>query len=69
MMLHDLPDGSWHKSSYSSDTGGNCVETQLTPEGRVAVRDSKAPALGAHTFAPTEWQHFVNAVRNGEFHA
>ncbi|MFI0943692.1 DUF397 domain-containing protein [Streptomyces sp. NPDC021020] len=67
MMLHDLPEGSWYKSSYSSDTGGNCIETQPAPQGLVAVRDSKTPALGAHAFAATEWQHFVNAVRNGEF--
>lgn len=67
MMRHDLPAEGWRKSSYSSDSGPQCLEFQLTPEGRVAVRDSKAPALGAHTFAATEWQHFVNAVRNGEF--
>jgi hypothetical protein len=67
MTMHDLPEDNWHKSSYSSDTGGNCIETQLTPEGLVAVRDSKTPALGAHTFTRAEWQHFVNAVRNGTF--
>lgn len=67
MMRHDLPEDSWHKSSYSSDTGGNCIETQLAPQGLVAVRDSKDPALGAHTFTATEWQHFVTAVRDGGF--
>ena len=29
MMRHDLPEDGWRKSSYSSDNGGNCIETQL----------------------------------------
>ncbi|MFD5991121.1 DUF397 domain-containing protein [Streptomyces bacillaris] len=53
------------KSSYSGDNGGTCVETQSTPDGRIAVGDSKDRVLGAHTFAPTQWQAFVTAVRDG----
>ncbi|WP_404829873.1 DUF397 domain-containing protein [Streptomyces arboris] len=50
---------------YSGDNGGSCVETQPTPDGLVAVGDSKDRTLGAHTFAPGEWQAFVTAVRDG----
>ncbi|MGW3832202.1 DUF397 domain-containing protein [Streptomyces microflavus] len=45
--------------------GGTCIETQSTPDGLVAVGDSKDRTLGAHTFAPAEWQTFVTAVRDG----
>ena len=67
MMRHDLPEGQWYKSSHSSDNGGQCVEVQRACSDVVAVRDSKDPALGAHTFTATEWQHFVTAVRDGGF--
>ncbi|MGW4218360.1 DUF397 domain-containing protein [Streptomyces bacillaris] len=53
------------KSSYSADNGGNCIETQATPDGRIAVGDSKDRVLGAHTFAPAPWQAFVTAVQDG----
>ncbi|MFD3411354.1 DUF397 domain-containing protein [Streptomyces cyaneofuscatus] len=53
------------KSSYSPDNGGNCVETQPTPDGLVAVGDSKDRTLGARTVAPVPWQAFVTAVRDG----
>ncbi|MFI5899753.1 DUF397 domain-containing protein [Streptomyces cyaneofuscatus] len=53
------------KSSYSGDNGGSCIETQPTPDGLIAVGDSKDRTLGAHTFAPTPWQAFITAVRDG----
>lgn len=65
MMRHNLPEGAWQKSSYSGDNGGQCIETQMTPEGRVAVGDSKNRTLGAHAFDLAQWQQFVSAVRNG----
>ncbi|MFC8726737.1 DUF397 domain-containing protein [Streptomyces bacillaris] len=65
MVRYGLPDDAWVKSSYSPDNGGNCIETQPTPDGRIAVGDSKDRILGAHTFAPTQWQAFVTAVRDG----
>ncbi|MDX2405230.1 DUF397 domain-containing protein [Streptomyces microflavus] len=65
MARYGLPDGAWVKSSYSGDNGGSCIETQSTPDGLVAVGDSKDRTLGAHTFAPAEWQTFVTAVRDG----
>ncbi|MGW5066455.1 DUF397 domain-containing protein [Streptomyces cyaneofuscatus] len=65
MVRYDLPDNAWVKSSYSPDNGGNCVEIQQTSDGLVALGDSKGRSLGAHTFAPREWQTFVAAVRDG----
>ncbi|GAA4229663.1 DUF397 domain-containing protein [Actinomadura meridiana] len=38
----DLNTATWRKSSYSGNTGGECVELASAP-GIVAVRDSKDP--------------------------
>ena len=35
---------SWHKSSYSGSSGGQCIEVAVS--GRVLVRDSKDPDGG-----------------------
>jgi hypothetical protein len=64
MMRHNLPEDAWQKSSYSTDNGGQCVETQTTADGLVAVGDSKDRTLGAHTFSRAQWQTFVRAVRD-----
>ncbi|MBT2366152.1 DUF397 domain-containing protein [Streptomyces sp. ISL-10] len=66
MMRHDLPEDRWHKSSYSTDNGGNCVQKQKTADGYVAAGDSKNRQLGAHAFAPAVWQEFVTAVADGK---
>ena len=56
-----LGTAAWRKSSYSSDTGGECVEVAtLTPH--IAVRDSKAPDLGALTLTPEAFAAFVTSV-------
>ncbi|MFJ4826417.1 DUF397 domain-containing protein [Streptomyces bacillaris] len=65
MVRYGLPEGAWVKSSYSFDNNGACIETQSTPDGRIAVGDSKDRILGAHTFAPAQWQAFVTAVQDG----
>ncbi|MFC5956395.1 DUF397 domain-containing protein [Streptomyces pratens] len=49
----------WHKSSYSGNEGGECVEIAVAP-GTVHVRDSKdvdRPHLSVHTAG---WAAFVN---------
>ncbi|MEF9903799.1 DUF397 domain-containing protein [Streptomyces sp. P9-A2] len=49
----------WHKSSYSGNEGGECVEIAVTP-GTVHVRDSKdldRPQLTVHAAG---WTAFVN---------
>jgi hypothetical protein len=65
MMRHDLPEDRWHKSSYSLDNGGECVETQHTPQGHMAVRDTKDRDSGTLIFEATAWQDFITAVRDG----
>ncbi|MER6074652.1 DUF397 domain-containing protein [Streptomyces sp. NPDC001817] len=58
------PESAWFKSSYSNDTGGNCVEiTHLT--NQVGVRDSKKKS-GPALFVPAAaWSSFVGLVRSG----
>ncbi|WP_028649194.1 DUF397 domain-containing protein [Nocardiopsis sp. CNT312] len=49
---------TWHRSSYSADTGGNCVEVADLPCG-AAVRDSKHPEAGHLPFPAAEWASFL----------
>lgn len=48
----------WFKSSYSSNSGPECVEVATRP-GTVHVRDSKDPEGPQLAFTPTEWSAFV----------
>ncbi|MFG2769315.1 DUF397 domain-containing protein [Streptomyces sp. NPDC048350] len=60
----NLTGAGWRKSSYSSDTGGNCVEVaDLT--AHVAVRDSKNPQGPAFLVAPAAFAAFVTATAEG----
>jgi hypothetical protein len=61
----DLTNADWHKSSYSSSNGGNCVEVARNLPDLVAVRDSKDPQGTVMTFTPEQWQAFVSEVRSG----
>jgi hypothetical protein len=54
----------WRKSSYSGANG--CVEAAFLDD-RVAVRHSKEEHGGTLLFTASEWQMFLDAVRNGEF--
>ncbi|MEO6083136.1 MAG: DUF397 domain-containing protein [Umezawaea sp.] len=51
-------DLNWHKSSYSGNSTGNCVELALTEQG-AAVRDSKNPTGPRLDFPATAWRAFV----------
>ncbi|GAA3887581.1 DUF397 domain-containing protein [Streptomyces lacrimifluminis] len=56
-----LGTAAWRKSSYSGDTGGECVEVAVTPSApHIAIRDSKAPDLGALTLTPEAFVAFVS---------
>lgn len=46
---------------------GDCVEVGFTPDGGVAVRDSKDGAVGPLFFTREEWVAFTAGVRAGEF--
>ncbi|WP_097912382.1 MULTISPECIES: DUF397 domain-containing protein [unclassified Streptomyces] len=66
MRSINLTDATWHKSSYSNQDGGACVEVADGFTAVVPVRDSKNPSGPALTFAASGWSSFVSAVRNGE---
>ncbi|MFD5750278.1 DUF397 domain-containing protein [Streptomyces sp. NPDC127033] len=62
---------TWRKSSYtggSNGGGGDCVETALLPDGRIAFRDSKRPEAAVVTFGYAEaasWLRYVKATEPG----
>ena len=64
----DLTGAQWRKSSYSSNTGGECVEV-ADLAGLVAVRDSKDPQGPALGFSPAAFRAFVAAAASGDFGA
>jgi hypothetical protein len=54
----------WRKSSYSGNTGGDCVEVAATrPTGAVPVRDSKNPSGPVLTVGAGAWRAFVDGLR------
>ncbi|MFJ6794204.1 DUF397 domain-containing protein [Streptomyces sp. NPDC091268] len=57
-MTHAL---AWFKSSYSTDTGGNCVEIATLPTA-VHVRDSKVGDGPVLTVAPAAWSAFLGGA-------
>jgi hypothetical protein len=60
----------WFKSSFSGETGNNCVEVaDLTASGRVAIRDSKDKSGPALVIPAESFAAFVTAVREGCFPA
>jgi hypothetical protein len=56
----------WAKSSFSH-VNGNCVEVTGLSTQMIRIRDSKNPEGPALLFTPTEWDAFLDGVRNGEF--
>jgi len=66
-MSHpDLSAAAWHRSSYSNQEGGNCVEVADGFTGVVPVRDSKAPHGPALTFEAGSWAAFISELRAGQ---
>ncbi|AWS46801.1 DUF397 domain-containing protein [Streptosporangium sp. 'caverna'] len=63
----DLSAAVWRKSSRSGGNGGQCVEVADNLPGVIAVRDSKDPDGPKLLFVPTEWNAFVNGIKNGRF--
>jgi hypothetical protein len=49
---------TWFTSSYSSHNG-QCVECAHTPNGGMAVRDSKHPTGPALSFPREAWHQFL----------
>jgi len=57
---------AWRKSSYSTD-GGECVETAVLLDRRIALRDSKQPDGAILLYTPAEWSAFIQGAKAGEF--
>jgi hypothetical protein len=53
-----VPELTWFKSTYSTGSGGECVEVAAHPR-TVYVRDSKDPAGPVLAFPPAAWAAFV----------
>ncbi|MFI1563733.1 DUF397 domain-containing protein [Streptomyces sp. NPDC020490] len=59
-----LRNAQWRKSSYSGNTGGDCVEVaDNCPTGAVPVRDSKNPSGPILIVGAPAWQTFVDGLR------
>jgi hypothetical protein len=55
---------TWRKSSYSGNSGGQCVEVgNAVP--LIAVRDSKDPDGSVLAFAAGTWAAFAERVKAG----
>ncbi|MGW1163002.1 DUF397 domain-containing protein [Streptomyces sp. NPDC002519] len=57
-LIEPVPESAWFKSSYSTGSGGECVEVAASPGG-VHVRDSKDTTRAALAVEPTAWTVFV----------
>jgi Domain of unknown function (DUF397) len=64
--MADAPAPHWRKSSFS-DAGGNCVQMAALPDGRVAVRNSRAPDAGTVYFTRAEIAAWLLGAKAGEF--
>ena len=58
----DVTGVAWHKSGYSGDNGGDCVEVG-TAGPAVAVRDSKHPDGPQLAFAVDAWKAFTEQLK------
>ena len=55
---------TWRKSSYSGNSGGNCVEVGYAAH-LIAVRDSKDPEGPRLAFVREAWEAFAATVKTG----
>jgi hypothetical protein len=58
-----LKSARWRKSSYSGNTGGDCVEVADAFLGTIPVRDSKNASGPVVTVGADAWQAFVDGLR------
>ncbi|WP_411041547.1 DUF397 domain-containing protein [Streptomyces collinus] len=58
-----MSEALWFKSSYSNESGGNCLEVTRDIPGLVPVRDSKVPDGPAVLIGAAAWAPFVDALR------
>jgi Domain of unknown function (DUF397) len=53
---------TWRKSSYSGNSGGNCVEVGDAAH-LIAVRDSKDPDSARLAFGREAWEAFAASLK------
>jgi len=56
--------GNWRKSTYSTGSGGSCVEL-ANGAGVVLVRDTTDRDGGTLAFPASAWSAFMRSVRQG----
>lgn len=61
--LELVDEGAWFKSSYSDQTGGNCVEVANVAPVTIALRDSKNPQGPALLLPPQAFSALLDHVR------
>ncbi|MFD5414210.1 DUF397 domain-containing protein [Streptomyces nojiriensis] len=61
---YDLSAATWHKSSYSGGSGGDCLEVADGLPDLVPVRDSKQPEGPHVVFHAQAWVRFVGSLRD-----
>ncbi|MET7715584.1 DUF397 domain-containing protein [Streptomyces sp. NPDC005407] len=59
-----VPESAWFKSTYSTGSGGECVEVAACP-GTIHVRDSKDKAGPTLLVASEGWTAFVEFAAQG----
>ncbi|MDK1348912.1 DUF397 domain-containing protein [Streptomyces sp. 378] len=62
---HDLDSATWHKSSHSGGSGGDCLEIADGHPSLIPVRDSKTPHGPKLVFRATAWAAFVENLKDG----
>ncbi|WP_190823241.1 DUF397 domain-containing protein [Saccharopolyspora pogona] len=68
--MNHFEDVEWRKSSFSGTGGngsGNCVEIAALSDGRIAVRNSKAPDAGTVLFTRSEMDAWIKGIKASEF--
>jgi Domain of unknown function (DUF397) len=60
-----MAEAQWRKSSYSSGSGGNCVEVATNVPGVVAVRDSKDPDGPGLALSRESWDMLTSVIKSG----
>ena len=63
MPAAGLGHDGWHKPW--SDNGGDCLEANKLPGGRVALRQSADPASPALILEPNEIRAFIQGAKDG----
>lgn len=61
---YDLDSATWHKSSYSGGSGGNCLEVALSTAPHIPVRDSKNPLGPKLVFRAASWSLFIEQLKS-----